>query len=496
MEKKYILAFDQGTSSSRAILFDNKAKLVSKSQLAFSQFYPHKNWVEQDPWEIYNTQVKVAKDLLRATKIDLDEIAALGITNQRETTIIWDRETGDPIYPAIVWQDKRTENQCLKIRRKKEDFIRKKTGLVVDSYFSATKIQWILNHVDGAKERAKNGELAFGTVDTWMVWNLTKKQKHITDLSNASRSLLFNINTLEWDQELLDFFDIPMALLPEVVESSGKLALTDASIFGKEIIIGALIGDQQSALFGQTCFKKGMIKSTYGTGSFMLMNLGKKPKFSQNGLLTTIAWGVNGKVNYAMEGNIFIAGAAIKWLRDNLQIINSMDESEYLAYQVKDSGGVTVIPALAGLGAPYWNNNVQGAILGLTLGTKKEHIVRATLESIVYRTMDMLKLMETESNIEIKSIAVDGGASSNNFLMQFMADIIRIEIKRPKVIETTSLGAAYLAGMAVGFWNKKDILENHQINKKFNAKINLEDATKLYEVWSKIVQHIIQGAEL
>lgn len=496
MLKKYILSFDQGTSSSRATLFDSNANIVSKAQLAFSQFYPKKNWVEQDPWEIYNTQIKAAKDLIRSSKVDLDEIASLGITNQRETTIIWDRATGEPIYPAIVWQDKRTESRCLKIRAKKGNFIREKTGLIVDSYFSATKIQWILDHVDGAKERAKNGELAFGTVDTWIVWNLSKSKKHITDYSNASRTLLFNINTLEWDNELLEFFDIPASILPEVVQSSGELAIVDSAVLGKEIVVGSILGDQQAALYGQTCFKKGMIKSTFGTGSFMLMNIGKKPKFSKNGLLTTIAWSIDGKVKYALEGNIFIAGAAVKWLRDNLQIINSADESEYLAYQVKDSGGVTVIPALAGLGAPYWNNNVQGAILGLTLGTKKEHIVRATLESIAYRSWDMLKLMEDESEINIKSIAVDGGASDNNFLMQFMADIMRIDINRPKIVETTSLGVAYMAGLAVGFWTKEEIIAIHQINRKFKAEMDKDDAKKLYDDWSKIVKHIIESATL
>ncbi len=496
MEKKYILSFDQGTSSSRAILFDQKAQIVEKSQLAFSQFYPKKNWVEQDPMEILSSQLQAAKDVLKNNRISIDDIVGLGITNQRETTIIWDRQTGTPIYPAIVWQDKRTENQCLKIRASKEEFIRQKTGLVVDSYFSATKIQWILNHVNGARERAEKGELAFGTVDTWLIWNLTKGQSHITDLTNASRTLLFNINTLNWDPELLDFFNIPAAILPKVVRTSGKLATVDASFFGKELTVGAMIGDQQAALFGQTCFKKGMVKSTFGTGSFMLMNIGKQPKFSQNGLITTIAWNIDGKVKYAMEGNIFIAGAAIKWLRDKLQIINSADESEYLAYSVKDSGGVTVIPALAGLGAPYWNNSVQGAILGLTLGTKKEHIVRATLESIAHRTMDMLIVLEQESNIKIKTLFVDGGASANNFLMQFMADIIRIEVIRPKITETTSLGVAYMAGMALGFWTKEEVLAIHKINRKFKSKMNKDEAEKLYEDWSKIVKHIIQSSNL
>jgi len=496
MTKKYILSFDQGTSSSRAILYDNKANIIGKGQRAFSQNYKYKNWVEQDPWEIFNTQVQAAKDLLKSVDINLSEVAALGITNQRETSIIWDRKTGEPIYPAIVWQDKRTEKQCLKLRKKKGDLIREKTGCVVDSYFSATKIQWILEHVEGAKERAENGELAFGTVDTWMVWNLTKGKAFITDHSNASRTLLFNINTLDWDEELLELFDIPRALLPNLVENSGEFANVDSSIFGSEITIGSLLGDQQAALFGQTCFKKGMLKSTYGTGSFMLMNTGKQPRFSENGLLTTVAWTIKGVTHYAVEGNIFIAGAAIKWLRDNLEIISSVDDSEYLAYSVKDSGGVTVIPALAGLGAPYWNNNVQGAIIGLTLGTKKEHIVRATLESLAYRTADMLKLMEEESGIKIKSLAVDGGASANNFLMQYISDITRMDVRRPRIIETTSLGSAYMAGLAVGFWTESQLLEIHKVNKTFKSEISEDEAEKLYSEWTKIVLHIIDGASL
>ena len=496
MTKKYILSFDQGTSSSRAILYDNKANIIGKGQRAFSQRYKYKNWVEQDPWEIYNTQIQAAQDLFDSCNISLDEIAALGITNQRETTIIWDRKTGQPIYPAIVWQDKRTEKKCLKLRKRKGDYIREKTGLVVDSYFSATKIQWILDHVEGSKERAENGELAFGTVDTWMVWNLTKGKSFITDHSNASRTLLFNINTLDWDEDLLELFDIPRALLPNLVENSGDLAMVDSSIFGEELIIGSLLGDQQAALFGQTCFKKGMLKTTYGTGSFTLMNTGKKPRFSDNGLLSTVAWTINGETNYAIEGNIFIAGAAVKWLRDNLDIISSVEDSEYMAYSVKDSGGVTVIPALAGLGAPYWNNNVQGAIIGLTLGTKKEHIVRATLESLAYRTADMLRLIEQESEIKIKSLAVDGGASANNFLMQYISDITRINVDRPRIIETTSLGSAYMAGLSVDFWTIDEILNIHKVNKTFVPEIPEEEAELLYSEWTKIVMHIIEGASL
>ncbi len=494
MAKKYILSFDQGTSSSRAILFNDKAKIVAKEQLSFSQFYPHKNWVEQDPWEIYNTQVQVAKDLFRSSKVDIEDIVGLGITNQRETTIVWDRNTGEPIYPAIVWQDKRTEKRCLHIRSKKGEYIRQKTGLVVDSYFSATKIQWILSNVEGAQQRAENGELCFGTVDTWLVWNFSGKKKFITDFSNASRTLLFNINTLEWDDDLLEFFNIPKIMLPELVQSSGELAFVDKEVFGTQIPIGSILGDQQAALFGQTCFKKGMLKSTFGTGSFMLMNTGKKPKFSDNGLLTTVAWSIDGKVKYALEGNIFIAGAAIKWLRDNLQIINSADESEYLAFSVPDSGGVYVIPALAGLGAPYWNNEVQGAILGLTLGSKRAHIVRATLESLAYRTLDMLKLIEHESGIKVKSLSVDGGVSVNNFMMQFLADIIRIDVNRPSILETTSLGAAYTAGLAFGLWTQDEIIEIHKINKAFHVSLDEDDANKLYTDWSNVVQHLINGS--
>ncbi len=496
MTKKYILSFDQGTSSSRTILFDKQAKIIAKEQLSFSQFYPHKNWVEQDPWEIYNTQIRAAKDLLNSSNINIQDIASLGITNQRETTILWDRNTGEPIYPAIVWQDKRTEKRCLHIRSKKEEFIRDKTGLVVDSYFSATKIQWILSNVEGAREKAENGEICFGTVDTWLVWNLSGMKSHITDFSNASRTLLFNINTLDWDDELLEFFDIPRSILPELVQSSGQLSTVEKSIFGEELMISSILGDQQAALFGQTCFKKGMLKSTFGTGSFMLMNTGKKPRFSENGLLTTVAWSINGKVKYALEGNIFIAGAAIKWLRDNLQIINSADESEYLAYSVPNSGGVYVIPALAGLGAPYWNNDVQGAILGLTLGSKRAHIVRATLESLAFRTYDMLKLIERESGIKIKSLAVDGGASANNFLMQFVTDIIRIEVNRPKIVETTSLGAAYMAGLAVGFWTEEEIIEIHQINKVFQSEMEEVEAMTLYDEWSRVVKHLIKGSDM
>jgi glycerol kinase len=495
MEKKYILSFDQGTSSSRAIIYDRTGKLIEKAQVAFSQFYPKKNWVEQDPWEIFESQISAAKELLRNRKVNVEDIIGLGITNQRETTLIWERSSGEPIYPAIVWQDKRTENQCIKIRNKKGDFIHEKTGLVVDSYFSATKIQWILNNVDGARQKAENGELAFGTVDSWLIWNFTKKQLHITDHSNASRTLLFNINTLEWDDELLELFNIPRSILPQVVESMGLNAFLDESFLGKRLEIGAILGDQQASLFGQTCFKKGMLKSTFGTGSFMLMNTGKKPKFSNNGLLTTIAWSMDGKVKYALEGNIFIAGAAIKWLKDKLQLINSSDESEFMAYSVKDSGGVTVIPALAGLGAPYWNNNVQGAIMGITLGTKREHIVRATLESLAYRTYEMLQLMKEESQLDIKSFSVDGGASVNNFLMQYIADITQIEVNRPKVIETTSLGSAYMAGIALSFWSKEEILAFHNVGRKFVSHIGPDEAQKLYGDWSRLVQLVIKSSE-
>jgi len=495
MEKKYILALDQGTSSARAILYDNKAEIIGQAQLGFSQFYPYQNWVEQDAEEIYDTQVKTVKNLLTSTNISINEIAAVGITNQRETTIVWDKKTGIAICPAIVWQDKRTEQQCVNMRAEFGEIVKAKTGLIIDSYFSATKINWILDNVDGARQRAENGELAFGTVDTWLVYNLTNQKSFITDYSNASRTLLFNINTMEWDTELLEIFNVPAAMLPKVVDNGGKLAVIDSSVFGQELIIASLLGDQQASLFGHTCFAQGSIKSTYGTGSFMLMNTGEKPTFSDNGLLTTIAWRMKGKTTYALEGNIFIAGAAIKWLRDQLQIINSADESEYLALSVPNSGGVKVIPALAGLGAPYWNNDVQGAILGLTLGTKKEHIVRATLEALAYRTKDMLDLMEADSGLSIKQLAVDGGASSNSFLMQYVADMLQIEVNRPRNLESTSLGAAYLAGLSVGFWTGKDIKAVHKLNRKFKVIMKPNIAKEQYDSWTKVVGQMIQSAK-
>ncbi len=493
MDKKYILALDQGTSSARAILFDKDARIVAQSQLGFSQFYPHKNWVEQDANEICEVQKKTVENLLLTSNVNLSEIAAVGITNQRETTIVWDKETGEAIYPAIVWQDKRTEKQCVSMREKYSEIVRSKTGLVIDSYFSATKINWILDNVEGARLRAENGELAFGTVDSWLVYNFGNKEQHITDYSNACRTLLFNINTLKWDDELLEIFNIPKSMLPKVVDNGGKLATIHPSVFGEELVISAILGDQQSSLFGHTCFDKGALKSTYGTGSFMLMNTGDKPTFSENGLLTTVAWRIKGKTTYALEGNIFIAGAAIKWLRDQLQIINSSDESEYLAMSVPNSAGVKVIPALAGLGAPYWNNDVQGAMFGLTLGTKKEHIVRATLEALAYRTKDMLDLMQADSGIEIKSLAVDGGASANNFLMQYVSDICQIDVNRPKILESTSLGVAYLAGLSVGFWTGKEIKAVHKINKKFKTKMKPAEAKCLYEDWSDVINKLIKS---
>jgi len=494
MDKKYILAIDQGTSSARAIIYDKKANSKGVSQLGFSQFYPKQNWVEQDTEEIFDVQVKTINNLLASSGVKAEEIAAVGITNQRETTIVWDKKTGKAIYPAIVWQDKRTEKQCIRMRKEYSDIVRAKTGLVIDSYFSATKINWILDNVEGARERAENGELAFGTVDTWLVYKFTNNRDFITDYSNASRTLLFNINTMKWDDELLEIFNIPKSMLPKVVDNGGNLATIDSSFFGTELIIASLLGDQQASLFGHTCFSKGSIKSTFGTGSFMLMNTGDKPIYSKNGLLTTIAWRLKGKTTYALEGNIFIAGAVIKWLRDQLQIINSADESEYLAFSVPDSGGVKVIPALAGLGAPYWNNDVQGAILGLTLGTKKEHIVRATLEALAYRTKDMLDLMEADSGLKINQLAVDGGASANSFLMQYVADVLNIEVNRPKNHESTSLGAAYMAGISVGFWNGKDIRAVHKLNRKFKVSKDAKTVAEQYESWTVVVKQMIESA--
>ncbi len=489
MDKKYILSLDQGTSSSRSLLFNQKTEIISWEQTEFNQYYPKAGWVEHDPFEIWESQINTAKNLLENNKINPKEIAAIGIANQRETTIIWDKITGEPIYRAIVWQDKRTADLCKDLKKKGwSDYIKENTGLVIDSYFSATKIHWILNIIPGAKEKAEKGELLAGTIDTWLVWKLSSGKLHITDLSNASRTMLFNIRTLEWDKKLLALFDIPACILPDVKMSSEVYGYTDKSIFGEEIPIAGIAGDQQAALFGQACVSDGMAKNTYGTGCFMLMNTGSKFVESKSGLLTTIAWGINGEVKYALEGSVFIAGAAIKWLRDALKLIKNASDTEQIAIETDDTEEVYVVPAFSGLGAPYWDMYARGAILGLTQGVTDKHIVRSTLESLAYQTMDVLKAMEKDSGIELKALNVDGGASANNFLMQFQADLLNVEVNRPKNIETTALGAALLAGLAVDFWTMDEIISQREIDKTFTPFMDKDKREKLYAGWQKAVE--------
>lgn len=489
MENKYILSLDQGTSSSRSLLFNKKTEIVGWEQSEFNQYYPKAGWVEHDPQEIWESQLKTARELIKNNGISAKEIVAIGVANQRETTIIWDKETGEPIYRAIVWQDKRTADLCESLKEKGwENYIKENTGLVIDSYFTATKIHWILNIVPGAKEKAEKGELLAGTVDTWLIWKFTNGKVHVTDYSNASRTMLFNIKKLEWDKELLELFEIPEQILPQVKMSSEKYGVTDKSFLGEEIPIAGIAGDQQAALFGQACVKDGMAKNTYGTGCFMLMNTGEKIVESESGLLTTIAWGINGKINYALEGSVFIAGAAIKWLRDALKLIKNAEDTEQIAFEAEDTEEVYVVPAFTGLGAPYWDMYARGAILGLTQGVTDKHIVRSTLESLAYQTMDVLKAMEKDSGIELKSLNVDGGASANNFLMQFQADMLNVEVKRPKNIETTALGAALLAGLAVGFWSMEEIIEKREIDRMFNPLMKEEKRVKLYAGWKKAVE--------
>jgi glycerol kinase len=486
---KYVLALDQGTTSSRAILFDKDGNSVATAQKEFHQYFPKPGWVEHDPMEIWSSQLEVARQVLNENKVSAKDIAAIGITNQRETTVVWDRATGKPIHNAIVWQDRRTASICDKLKKKGlEKDIRKRTGLVVDAYFSGTKVQWILDNVKGARERAKKGELAFGTVDSWLVWNLTGGKTHVTDYSNASRTMLFNIVDLKWDDKLLKALDVPASVLPEVKDSSSVYGETDASLFGGSIAIAGIAGDQQAALFGQACFSPGMAKNTYGTGCFMLMNTGDKPVQSKKGLLTTIAWGLDGKVEYALEGSIFIAGAAIQWLRDGLKMIDESPDSQYFAMKVADTGGVVVVPAFAGLGAPYWDMYARGAIFGLTRGTTKEHIIRATLDSLAYQTKDVLDAMQADSKISLAALRVDGGACANDLLMQFQSDILGVDVQRPKVIETTALGAAYLAGIAVGFYKKKDISKNWLVDRTFKSDMSSGKRTKLYKKWQKAVE--------
>ncbi|MGB1315319.1 MAG: glycerol kinase GlpK [Chitinophagales bacterium] len=486
---KYILALDQGTTSSRAILFDSFGAIKFSSQKEFKQIFPQSGWVEHDAEEIWRTQIETAKNVLQYAVTKPEQIAAIGITNQRETTVVWDRKTGKPVYNAIVWQDRRTASICDKLKTKGlEEYVRETSGLVIDAYFSGTKIQWILDNVQGARTRAENGELCFGTIDSWLVWNLTQGKQHITDYSNASRTMLFNINTLQWDKKLLKELNIPESMLPEVKDSSMEYAKTESSIFGKGISIAGIAGDQQAALFGQACFEKGMAKNTYGTGCFMLMNTGEEKVVSKAGLLTTIAWGIDGKVKYALEGSVFIAGAAIQWLRDGLGMIDSAADSEIFASKKDDTGGVYVVPAFAGLGAPYWDMYARGAIFGITRGTTKNDFVRATLLSLAYQTRDVLNAMEQDAGIQLKTLKVDGGACANNLLMQFQADILDTPVERPKVIETTALGAAYLAGLAVGFYKMEELQDNSKLDKVFDSKMEEALREKKYKKWLKAVE--------
>lgn len=491
MEKRYVMALDQGTTSSRAILFDREGCIVSVAQKEFTQIYPKAGWVEHDAMEIWGTQSGVAREVLERAGISPQELAAIGITNQRETTVVWDRHTGKPIHNAIVWQCRRTASICSEIKAAEgmEAYIRDNTGLVVDAYFSGTKLKWILDNVEGARKRAEAGDLLFGTIDTWLIWNLTKGKVHVTDYSNASRTMLFNIRSLNWDKDILDHLGIPEGMLPQVRPSSEVYGHTAQDTFGgAQIPIAGAAGDQQAALFGQTCFQPGLAKNTYGTGCFMLMNTGDRMVPSNNGLLTTIAWGINGKVEYALEGSIFIAGAAVQWLRDELKIIRDAEDTEYMAGKVPDTNGVYVVPAFVGLGAPYWDMYARGAIVGLTRGAKAEHIIRATLESIAYQTRDVLEAMQEDSGIELKLLKVDGGAVANNFLMQFQSDILNVPVERPQVIETTALGAAYLAGLAVGFWQgEEDIADNWQLDRQFTPQMSQAEREYLYSGWKKAV---------
>ncbi|MDY4575091.1 MAG: glycerol kinase GlpK [Intestinibacter sp.] len=488
---KYIMALDAGTTSNRCILFDKKGQVISVAQKEFTQYFPKPGWVEHDANEIWSSQLGVAVEAMAKIGATAEDIAAIGITNQRETTIVWDKNTGEPVYHAIVWQCRRTSEYCDELKEKGlTDKFREKTGLIIDAYFSGTKLKWILDNVEGVRERAENGELLFGTVETWLIWKLTKGKVHVTDYSNASRTLLFNIKELKWDDEILAELNIPKSMLPEVKPSSEIYGYCDSAFLGGEIPISGAAGDQQAALFGQTCFNPGEAKNTYGTGCFMLMNTGEKPVFSENGLVTTIAWGLDSKVNYALEGSIFVAGAAIQWLRDELKIIESAADSEYMANKVKDTNGCYVVPAFTGLGAPHWDQYARGTIVGITRGVNKYHIVRATLESLAYQVNDVLQAMKADSKIELEALKVDGGASQNNLLMQMQSDIIDAPVKRPMCVETTAMGAAYLAGLAVGYWkNKEEVIKNWEIDKVFTPKISEEDRAKKIKGWNKAVKY-------
>ncbi|MGI6678813.1 MAG: glycerol kinase GlpK [Dehalobacterium sp.] len=492
--KKYILALDQGTTSCRAILFDQESQVIASAQKEITQKYPLPGWVEHDPGEIWSTQYGVIAELLARSQVNMDDIAGLGITNQRETTVVWDKYTGKPITNAIVWQCRRTASLCNELKsRGLEPLFKEKTGLLLDAYFSGTKIRWILDHVEGAQQKAEKGDLLFGNVDSWLVWNLTKGRIHVTDYSNASRTLLYNIKTLDWDPELLQVLNIPRAMLPEVKPSSfiyGETA--PESFFGYKIPIAGIAGDQQAALFGQTCFDPGMAKNTYGSGCFMLLNTGEEVYESRHGLISTIAWGADQKVTYALEGSVFIAGAVIQWLRDELKLIETAADSEYFAAKVPDNGGVYVVPAFTGLGAPYWDMEARGAILGLTRGSNKNHIIRGALESMAYQTRDIIEAMEADAKLPLQILKVDGGAVTNSLLMQFQADILGVEVERPQCIETTAMGAAYLAGLATGFWlNKKELQEKAKVDRTFKPRMEESMREKYYQGWQKAVRQVM-----
>lgn len=489
--EQYILALDQGTTSTRAILFNKRGEIFHKSQVEFNQYFPHSGWVEHNANEIWSSVLAVMASVMVDKNVQPKQIAGIGITNQRETTVVWDRHTGKPIYNAIVWQSRQTAPICEELKQQGlEDVFRKKTGLLLDPYFSGTKLSWILDHVEGAREKAEKGDLLFGTIDTWLVWKLSGGKAHVTDYSNASRTLMFNIHELQWDEELLGILDIPATMLPEVRPSSEVYAHTiDYHFFGRSVPIAGMAGDQQAALFGQTCFESGMGKNTYGTGCFMLLHTGEQAVESKHGLLTTIAWGIDGTIEYALEGSIFVAGSAIQWLRDGLRMFRDAAESEKYAQKVSSTDGVYVVPAFVGLGTPYWDSEVKGAVFGLTRGTSKEHFIRATLESLAYQTKDVLEAMEADSGIPLKTLRVDGGAVKNNFLMQFQSDLLDVSVERPKVEETTALGAAYLAGLAIGFWeNKEEIKHFWEVDQTFEANMEEKERASLYNGWKKAIE--------
>lgn len=489
-EKKYILAIDQGTTSSRAILFDQEGRIVGSEQRELEQYFPRAGWVEHNANEIWSGVLGCIAGVLENNEVSPKQISGLGITNQRETTVVWDKHTGKPVYHALVWQSRQTASICEELKQQGyEEMVRSKTGLLLDPYFSGTKVKWILDNIEGTKERAEQGDLLFGTIDTWLIWRLTGGKAHVTDYSNASRTMMFNIYDLTWDQELLQMLDVPEAMLPDVKSSSEIYGYTvDYHFFGEEIPIASAAGDQHAALFGQTCFDEGMVKNTYGTGCFMLMQTGETPIHSDNGLLTTIAWGLDGKVKYALEGSIFVAGSAVQWLKDGMRLIDSSAASETYALRVNDSEGVYVVPAFTGLGAPYWDSEVRGAVFGLTRGTEKEHFIRATLEALAYQTKDVLDVMREDAGMEVKTLRVDGGVVPNNFLMQFQCDMAEVRVERPYVLETTALGAAYLAGLATGFWkNKEELMEKWELEKSFDVHMEDEKREEHYSGWKKAV---------